>query len=152
MPRLRRREQSGGNVRLVIDTNVLLSGLLWQGSPRLLFECVCNAKVDLLMSQKLMDEFAEVIRRRKFATILQRASNTPEQICHQLAQVVEMIVAPPLNEPVSRDPDDDHVLACAVAGMADLIVSGDDDLLVLESFRGIPIVATAAALQYLDCN
>ena len=82
-------------MRLVIDTNVLLSGLLWSGTPRLLFECVRSGKVDLLMSQVLMDEFAEVITRRKFTTILQRGSRTPEQICHELGQLAEMIVARP---------------------------------------------------------
>lgn len=136
-------------MRLVIDTNVLLSGLLWNGPPHLLFECVRSGRVDLLMSQVLLDEFAEVITRRKFTTILQRGSRTPEQICHELGQLAEMIVAPPLLQAVSRDPDDDFVLACAVAGLADLIVSGDDDLLVLKSFRGIPIMSAGAALQCL---
>lgn len=137
-------------MRLVIDTNVLLSGVLWHGSPHLLFDCVRNGTVDLLMSQVLMDEFTDVIARPKFAVMLQRVSCTPAQICHELAQLAEIIVAPPLLQPVSRDPDDDFVLACAVAGLADLIVTGDDDLLILKAFREIPIMPAGAALLWLD--
>jgi predicted nucleic acid-binding protein len=61
-----------------------------------------------------------------------------------LAEVVE---PPPLPQPVCRDPDDDAVLALAIAAKADLIVSGDEDLLSMNSFAGIPILSPALALQ-----
>ncbi len=48
--------------------------------------------------------------------------------------------------PSSRDPDDDHVLACALAAQADLIVSGDRDLLTLREYQGMPILSTADAM------
>jgi len=55
-----------------------------------------------------------------------------------------------LPQPICRDPDDDAVLACALAARADLIVSGDEDLRVLAIFKNIPIVAAAEALARLD--
>ncbi len=55
-----------------------------------------------------------------------------------------------LPKPVSRDPDDDHVLACAPAAQAGLIVSGDDDLLALGACRGIPIRSPAQAIDYIS--
>jgi uncharacterized protein len=62
---------------------------------------------------------------------------------------VQVIDVAPLPQPVCRDPDDDEVLALAAAASADLIVSGDNDLLVLDQFEGVPIVNAALALQRL---
>jgi len=136
-------------VRIVIDTNVLLSGLLWHGAPHTLFNQARDGTVDLMMSQVLLDELAEVITRQKFAAILQRSSRTPERILLELRSFAEMVVAPPLPQPVCRDPDDDAVLACALAAHADLLVSGDSDLLVLEQFQGMRIVTPAQALMII---
>jgi uncharacterized protein len=139
-------------VRIVIDTNVLLSGLLWQGAPHILFNQVRTGTIELIMSQTLLEEFSEVITRQKFVAILQRTTRTPERILHELQALVEMVVAPPLSYPVCRDPDDDAVLACALAAHADLIVSGDTDLLVLKQFQGIPIVTAAQALKSFEAH
>jgi uncharacterized protein len=61
----------------------------------------------------------------------------------------ELVSPAPLAQPMCRDPDDDAVLACAMAAQADLIVSGDQDLLVLQTFEGTPIVTAAQALERL---
>ena len=68
------------------------------------------------------------------------------QILADYLQVVEL-VEPASIPPTSADPDDDAVLACALAAQADFVVSGDDNLLVLREFAGIPILTAAAALQ-----
>ena len=136
-------------MRIVIDTNVLLSALLWHGTPHTLFNQVRAGTVELVISQALLEEFTEVITRQKFAAILQRTNRTPERILHELQALAEMVVAPPLPQPVCRDPDDDAVLACALAAQVDLIVSGDKDLLVLKQFRGMPIVTAAQAVKII---
>jgi predicted nucleic acid-binding protein len=97
-----------------------------------------------------MDELARVIARQKFAGILQRTSRTPERILLELRTFAELVAAPPLPQPVCRDPDDDAVLACALAAQVDLIVSGDADLLVLEQFEGIRIVTPAQAVKMIS--
>ncbi|MFZ1548662.1 MAG: putative toxin-antitoxin system toxin component, PIN family [Candidatus Nitrotoga sp.] len=137
-------------MRIVIDTNVLLSGLLWHGAPHTLFNQARDGTVDLMMSQILMDELAEVITRQKFAAILQRTSRTPEQILLELRTFVDIVAAPLLPQPVCRDPDDDAVLACALAAQADLIVSGDADLLVLKQFQEIRIVTPDQAVKMIS--
>lgn len=63
-----------------------------------------------------------------------------------------MIEPPPLPQPVCRDPDDDEVLALAIAAQADLIISGDNDLLVLLQFNGIPIVSPAQAIAQMGAT
>jgi predicted nucleic acid-binding protein len=67
----------------------------------------------------------------------------------RLAQIVEPL---PLPAPASRDPDDDHVLACSLAAQANLIVSGDRDLLDLHEYQGIPILTTTDAPQRLEAK
>ena len=64
--------------------------------------------------------------------------------------LAEIVIAQPLPLPVCRDPDDDAVLACALAAQADLIVSGDEDLLILKEFQHIPIITPAQAMQRFD--
>ncbi len=134
---------------LVIDTNVLLSGLLWQGSPHTLLIKARGGAIDLVLSPALIEELADVLARPKFADILGRTSRTPELILAELRKFVDVVAAPPLPRPICRDPDDDAVLACALAARADLIVSGDDDLRALGVFENIPIVGATEALARL---
>jgi putative PIN family toxin of toxin-antitoxin system len=137
-------------VRIVIDTNVILSGLLWHGPPHALLGQIRAGTLELAISPALLDELSDVIVRPKFAAILRLTTRTPERIVDELRTLADVVAAPPLPEPICRDPDDDAVLACAVAARADLIVSGDGDLLMLQAFQGIPIVTAAEALQRLD--
>jgi uncharacterized protein len=137
---------SDGGVRAVIDTNVLLSGLLWRGPPHALIEHARAGMLTVVSSPALLAELAEVIARVKFQTILARSNTNPERMLAELQQLAEIVDPPPLPAPVSRDRDDDAVLALAVACQADLIVSGDADLLTLGTHAGIPIVDAANAL------
>jgi putative PIN family toxin of toxin-antitoxin system len=134
-------------VRAVIDTNVLLSGLLWHGTPHALLEQVRDGTLGLVSSPALLAELAEVTGRSKLAAILVRSNTSRERLLAELRQLAEVIDPSPLPQSVCRDPDDDEVLALAVAAQVDLIISGDDDLLSLGSFAGVPIVDAAAALK-----
>lgn len=133
-------------MRAVIDTNVLVSGLLWHGPPHALIEEARAGSFTIVSSPTILNELFIVIRRRKFRTIIARSHTNPERMMRALWRLVEIVDPPPLAAPTSRDPDDDAVLAIAVATRADLIVSGDADLLTLRSHDGIPIVDPAAAL------
>jgi putative PIN family toxin of toxin-antitoxin system len=133
-------------VRAVIDTNVLLSGLLWRGTPHALIEQIRAGAFTLISSPALLAELGEIIQRPKFRTILVRSHTDPERVLSELRRLADIVDPPPLPAPVSRDPDDDAVLALAVASQADLIVSGDADLLTLGTHAAIPIVDPATAL------
>lgn len=136
-------------MRAVIDTNVLISGLLWRGSPHAVLERVRAGTLTLVSSPALIAEFTDTIARPKFKKVLARSGIKPERIVTDLRRVAELIDPPPLGSPVSRDPDDDAVLALAAASRADLIISGDADLLALGSHAGIPIVDPAGAIAKL---
>ena len=137
-------------MRIVADTNTVLSGLLWQGPPRRLLELARERKVSLCTSLTLLAELAEVIAREKFAERVRAAGLSAAELVQDYERLAEVITPEPLPAPVSRDPDDDHVLACALAAKAELIVSGDKrHLLILTEYQGIPIRTVADALVQL---
>jgi uncharacterized protein len=136
-------------VRIVADTNTVLSGLLWQGPPRQIIDHARAGAVTLHTSLTLLAELAEVIGRGKFAQRILRANLSAARLVEDYHRLAVLVEPQPLPAPVSRDPDDDHVLACALAAEATLIVSGDDDLLTLGTFRGIPILAARQALDLI---
>lgn len=139
-------------MRLVIDTNVLLSALLWRSTPHALLEQARNGVVTLISSPVLLAELAEVLERPKFDAMLAKSGTSRAELFTKMRLLAEVMEPPPLAQPVCRDPDDDAVLALARAALADLIVSGDDDLLTLGSFEGIPIVSPAQALERLQAS
>jgi uncharacterized protein len=140
---------SGGSVRAVVDTNVLLSGLIWHGTPHTLLEQVRAGTLVLVSSPGLIAELASVLARPKFHAVLARTKTNPERMLAELGRLAEIIDPPPLPTPRSRDGDDDAVLALALAARPDFIVSGDADLLVLGAHAGIPIVTPAQALTMM---
>lgn len=136
-------------MRAAIDTNVLLSALLWGSAPHALLEHVRNGTVTLISSPTLLAELARVLDRPKFDVVLLSSNTSRAQTLAEVRLLAEVIDPPPLAQPVCRDPDDDAVLALALAAQADVLISGDDDLLCLGSFESIPILTPAQALQRL---
>lgn len=135
--------------RAVIDTNSWVSGLIWGGAPRRLIEAVLSGDVLGLTSLTLPLEFGRVLGYPRIEKALIKRGLIGADLAAQFAFLNQMIESEPLALFVSRDPDDGAVLACAQAGRADFIVSGDQDLLVLQQWRGIPILSAAQALELL---
>ena len=133
-------------MRVVADTNTVVSGLLWYGPPRQVLDAARTGMLTLSTSAPLLAELAEVLQRPKFAQRLAQANVTPHTLVFGYAALARLVVPAPIGPVVVADPDDDAVLACAVAAQAEVIVSGDRDLLALESYEGIPII-TAAQLM-----
>ena len=130
-------------MRLVLDTNVLIAAVAADGLCRDLARLRLRPHT-IVTSAQLLKELERILVR-KFKV-------EPESLplLKALRDVAEIAVPVPLGERVSRDKDDDVVLATAVAGQADFIISGDSDLLVLKMFRGIGIVSPRQFLELLD--
>lgn len=130
--------------RVVIDTNALVSRFVVPGSVpgRAVRKAVDEAQ--LLVSEATLDELADVLARSKFdpyVTIEER-----QEFLRLLGRIAKMVpIVHAIRE--CRDPRDDKLLELAVNGEANLTVTGDNDLLVLDPFRDIPILTPAA---YLD--
>ncbi len=136
-------------MRIVADTNTVLSGLLWQGPPRQIIDQARAGAVTLHTSLVLLAELAEVIGRGKFTRRILRANISAARLVEDYRRLAVLVEPQPLPAPVSRDPDDDHVLACALAAEAALVVSGDDDLLSLGTFRDSRILTAREALDLI---
>lgn len=134
-------------MRAVIDTNVLLSALLWRGTPRALLEHVRDGNLTVVSSPMLLAELEYVLARPKFDAVLQQSKTERFQILAGVRLLADVIDPPPLISPVCRDPDDDAVLALAVCAQVDVVISGDNDLLSLGVFAGIPILTPAQTLK-----
>ena len=140
-------------MRLVLDTNLLVSGVIAAGLQRLLLDGAKAGKFELCTSEVLLAELLDVLSRAKFAQRLAQAGLTPQGIVDDLRRIA--VVVSPTDTPrvVPTDPDDDHVIAAAVTGQADLIASGDKrDLLPLGSFQGIDIVTAREAVERLGAT
>ena len=134
-------------MRIVADTNTVLSGLLWQGTPRRLLDLGRERKITLCTSLVLLAELAEITARDKFAERLRAAGVSATELLQDYERLAETVTPEALPTPViERDPDDDHILACAVSTEARLIVSGDSHLLDLKAYQGIPIRAASVAV------
>ena len=126
--------------RIVVDTNLLISRLLLPDSVP--GEAVRKAEREgsILASRVTLDELTEVLGRRKldpYVKIEQR-----QEYLRLLLRIIE-VVAIKHHVRVCRDPSDDKFLELAMSGEADLMLTGDRDLLALHPFRGIPIVTAA---------
>ncbi|MDR0779919.1 MAG: putative toxin-antitoxin system toxin component, PIN family [Pseudomonadales bacterium] len=137
-------------MRFVIDTNLLVSGLLYSGLPRQLLNAARTGEFELCTSDPLLSELQGVLGRAKFAELMTQAGQTPAGMVSQLRRLAVVVTPASVPRVVPTDPDDDHVLAAALAGAADVIASGDKrDLLPLGSYEGIPIVTARQAWERL---
>jgi putative PIN family toxin of toxin-antitoxin system len=139
-------------VRVVVDTNVLISGLFWQGPPNAILQFILSGGAILMTSPFLVTELENVLARPRFESLLRTIGVQRDTVVEKLRQSAEMVDPPALASPVCRDSDDDHVLALALSARVDCIVSGDDDLLHLGEHGGIPIVTATRLLEILQAG
>ncbi len=137
-------------VRSVVDTNTLVSGSLWNGPPARLLQAIRTGEITLVQSPRLWAEFVAVMNRPKFSARLRSAGLTPTLLADGLRRYVSWTSNATIPLPPDlQDPKDLMVLACAASAEADVIVTGDEDLLSLKSFDGIPIPNVRGALEKL---
>ena len=140
-------------MHIVIDTNLLISGVISAGLARQLMEVVKTGEFEWCTSEVLLAGFLDVMARDKFASRLALAGLTPQVIVDDLRTLAWVVSPTEVARVVPSDPDDDHVLAAALSGAVDLIVSGDKrDLLALGSYQGIPIVTARQAMERIATN
>jgi putative PIN family toxin of toxin-antitoxin system len=140
-------------MRLVVDTNVVVSALLWQGTPGRLLEMAGERQARLFASPILLAELADVLVREKLAKSVKATGLTVAEMLANYRKLVTLVTARQLPQRVSPDVADDAVLAVAKAAGADLIVLGDrKHLLILERFEGTPIVTAARAVTMVEAG
>lgn len=138
-------------MRLVLDTNVVVSAALWRGAPYRLLELLRprGDLISMFASAAMLEELAEVLVRPAMTHRLAAISRTPADVLRDYVTLVE-VVEPASLRAVARDPDDDVIIGTAVAAGAELVITGDKPLLGLRRFGQVEIVSVAEAISRLS--
>ena len=115
----------GAGVRVVLDTNVVLAALIWDGPPERLLELAVSGEIALFSSAVLIDELAGVLERRKFMAALTSRDRTSAFLTRRYGAITTLVEPMPVGGAVPADADDDHVIGAALGARADAIATGD---------------------------
>jgi len=132
-------------VKVVLDTNVLVSGVFFGGTPRKVLEAWRDGRIQIVVSPGILDEYRRVGERleARFPGV----SLAP--FVALLVAHADLIDAPGLPPGVTRDPDDDQLFACAVAAGCAHIISGDRDVIASSGYRGVQVLTPRRLLERL---
>ncbi|MBK8378170.1 MAG: putative toxin-antitoxin system toxin component, PIN family [Nitrospira sp.] len=133
-------------IRAVLDTNVVVSALLFSGSPSRLISAWQSGRLRPVVSAPILDEYIRVLAYPKFKLTNTEIRGLLEE---ELIPFIETVTAVPTNIPDLRDPDDAKFITCAVAAGVRWLVRGDDDLLSLHHVESVDILSVTAFLQQL---
>ncbi|MBD5441034.1 MAG: putative toxin-antitoxin system toxin component, PIN family [Treponema sp.] len=125
-------------MRIVIDTNVVASGIVFGGKPERLLELAIKNDVEMCVSPQILAEYDEIIARLSAKYLAHTIEITLQDLTDNA-----LLVTPSQTVTVCRDPDDNKFIECAMEGKCLYIVSGDNDLLDLRSYADVEIVTVA---------
>lgn len=137
-------------LKLVLDTNTIISAFFWEGNEAELLRKIEQGKATLYLSEEILTEIEEVIKRQKFNAVMEKAGVTPNQVMQKITSLSHVVIASNMNVNLCRDKKDNKFLECAEKAKAVYIVSGDEDLLSLREYNGISIVRAGKILQLLN--
>jgi len=129
-------------LRVFFDTNVLISAFIAHGASSEVFE-YCLSSCRVFTTQFVLDETKKVLSPK-----FRFSSDVIEKIYGFPSSNLELVEAEALDEPICRDPDDDFILAGALAAAVDCLITGDEDLLVIEEHKGIRILKPSDFWRY----
>ncbi|MFQ6057884.1 MAG: putative toxin-antitoxin system toxin component, PIN family [Anaerolineae bacterium] len=133
------------------DTNILISGtIVEQGASAKVVDAARRGRIRLVVSPLLLEEYVEVIKRPHIADKYQEITARVDVIVNFLRVHALMVAGVPKERVVLDDPDDDAVIACALEGNAEYIVSGDPHLKALGEYKGIKIVTAKELVTILN--
>ena len=125
--------------RIVLDTNVLVSVVVFGGRPRIALEKVISGAVAMAISEEMLEELRWVLEGQKFCYL----PPVVQTILNELLAVSDLVRPTKRVDVVHADPADNRIIACALESDADCIVTGDKHLLELGQFEGIPILSVS---------
>ena len=136
-------------MRVVVDTNIVLSGMFWGGIPAQVYDGAIEGRYTLLVTEDLIAELDRVLRYPKFEKHLTQRGLWINELVAEFRKLAAIVLPAEIPSNAVRDTKDTPILACAVGGQADFIVSGDSDLLALGAYADIPILTPTQFLERL---
>ena len=140
-------------IRAVLDTNVWVSAMLTPGNPPAkILAFALTGKMRLLISPGIIREIGQVLKYPKVKKALKKHRITSQEVDDVILKLLKVAIITSgeiLAEGVLDDPADDMIIACALEGQADFIISGDHHLTDLEDYQGIKIVAPSTFLAFI---
>ena len=138
-------------MKVIIDTNVAVSGLLWGGPPNRILRWIRDCLLTAYGCEKTTDELNVTLHYAKFSKRFQDLKTTPEEVFAYFMNLIHYVPVPKkIPEFIKKDPADNIFLALAVQNNASLIISGDDHLLSKKKYKKIQIVTPREACQVIE--
>lgn len=138
-------------IRVVIDTNIFISGTFWNGSPRQIILEALRGTFLVISSQELLQELEHVLAYNKFAHNFAQMNTTPAAIFARYQHLTVITEVAEVPDNAVRDLKDVMLLASAVGGKADYLITGDNDLLAVGvSYQGVVIITPSQFLEVLS--
>ncbi|MBU0979411.1 MAG: putative toxin-antitoxin system toxin component, PIN family [Nanoarchaeota archaeon] len=137
-------------MRVVPDTNVLVSGTFWRGKSHKILELIDGRKIRFLISQQIVEEYRKVISSEE---IVKKTENFRLIFSDVIERILSLsiLIDPEIRlDVVKEDPDDNKVLECAKDGRADYIITQDNHLLKLKKFEGIQILTPEEFIEVIE--
>ena len=137
-------------MKVVIDFNVWVPALLWGDVPGQILRLVYEKTVESYVSAELLRELDATLRRAKFQLRLEKRQQTVAGLMAIATALCPSVPIEDVDIPDLRDPDDDKIIATAIAANAEVVITGDQDLLVLQDVQGIRILTPTQVLDLLQ--
>lgn len=140
------------DLRVVVDTNVLISGLFGiKNSPSSqILKAIRSQKIILVTSPTILEEVSEVISRKRITKLTKMHKKERKNFIDELIERSEVTAGKQLLKIVGRDIKDDKFLACAYEAKTDYLVTGDHDLLILKEYKGVKIMKPRGFIDLLE--
>lgn len=137
-------------MKVVLDTNVLISALLWRGAPNELLKEIENKTLTLCITSALLEELEDVLTRPKFSFRIKERKTSCEELLAAVIDTAQLHPDRKIDPVVKEDPEDNRVLSCALTAGAEYILTGDHHLLKLKNWSGISILPPRKFLNHIN--
>lgn len=139
-------------MNIVIDSNIWISGIFWNGKPKYLLKILEKDILSSYICKEMIDEIDEVIKRDFFKERINLLGLTTENIINQIIELNKIIEIDGNLNAIKDDPDDNIILETAIKSKSEFLISGDNHLLDLKNYNNIKIISCKDFIDMLESN
>jgi len=136
-------------MKAILDNNVFISGIFWKEVPHQIIKLAEGNRFEIATTIEILEELFGVLKREKFKPLFKEGETNLEEVSEKVLELVRIYIPKVKVDVIPGDPEDNKFLACAISCQASFIISGDEHLLRLKKFQGIPIVTPKKFLEII---